>query len=91
VVGHEQLLVDQQVVMATADLRRHGRAHLAPLTAALQQAIGSSTTPGEVNILADRRIPYHVLKQVMAACAATSNSRISLAVVEPASLAGAGT
>ncbi|WP_238394454.1 hypothetical protein, partial [Pseudoxanthomonas kaohsiungensis] len=39
-------------------------------------------TRGDVNIMADKSIPFHVLKKVMATCSDTRFAKISLAVIE---------
>lgn len=44
--------------------------------------LGSNTTIGEVNIMADKSIPYSVLKKVMATCTEARANKISLAVIE---------
>nr|WP_285763644.1 biopolymer transporter ExbD [Microbulbifer sp. NKW57] len=41
--------------------------------------------PPEVNILADRTVPFHLLKKVMSSCTSAGYTRISLAVVQKAS------
>jgi len=45
-------------------------------------ALGSNATIGEVNIMADKSIPYSVLKKVMATCTEARANKISLAVIE---------
>ncbi|HUS24289.1 MAG TPA: biopolymer transporter ExbD [Candidatus Binatia bacterium] len=51
----------------------------APLTARQQQSPGEEG--GEVNILADKSIPYSLLKRVMATCAEARFGKISLGVL----------
>ncbi|WP_295802593.1 biopolymer transporter ExbD [uncultured Microbulbifer sp.] len=41
--------------------------------------------PPEVNILADRTVPFNVLKKVMSSCTNAGYTRISLAVIQKAS------
>lgn len=45
-------------------------------------AAAGAVTRGEVNIMADKAIPYQVLKKVMATCTETRFAKISLAVIE---------
>ncbi|AXQ31615.1 biopolymer transporter ExbD [Solimonas sp. K1W22B-7] len=54
------------------------------LTAPLMQTPGAAgqVTRGEVNIMADKAIPYQLLKKVMATCTETRFAKISLAVIE---------
>jgi len=53
-----------------------------------QNVIGISTkgiiTAKEVTILADKKIPFHVLKKIMSTCTASGYGRISLAVIQKA-------
>ena len=41
-----------------------------------------AVTRGDVNIMADKGIPFHVLKKVMATCSDARFAKISLAVIE---------
>lgn len=90
VITPENILVDNQAVMPTAQALSADSAVLAPLKAALllaplMQVDGDAQnrlTRGEVNIVADKAIPYHLLKKVMATCTDSRFARISLAVVE---------
>ena len=60
------------------------------LQAALQAAAGAAADDAEINIVADKRLPFRVLKQVMAACAEARYAHVSLAVVEKAAVRPAG-
>ena len=51
----------------------------APLVAMQGQDAGKQTR-GEVNILADKSIPYSLLKKIMATCGDAEYARISLSV-----------
>ena len=83
----DDVLVDGAPVMKVAELRADGPAVIprlkerllaaAPL-AASQQATGAEG--GEVNILADKSIPYALLKRIMTTCADAQFARISLGV-----------
>ncbi|MGH8481138.1 MAG: ExbD/TolR family protein [Nevskiaceae bacterium] len=82
----DDVLVDGTPVMKVADIRPGGPAVIPALRAALQEA--SPPTPaqqdgedgGEVNILADKAIPYSLLKRIMTTCADAQFARISLGV-----------
>ena len=90
VVTPDNILVDNQPVMSTAQALAADVKLLAPLKSALllaplMQVEGDAKnrlTRGEVNIVADKSIPYRLLKKVMATCTDTRFARISLAVVE---------
>jgi biopolymer transport protein ExbD len=90
VVTTEDILVDNRTVMATQQALQPDVKLLAPLKSALllaplMQVEGDTQnrlTRGEINIVADKSIPYHLLKKIMATCTDTRFARISLAVVE---------
>lgn len=48
----------------------------------VEGADAASVTRGDVNIMADKAIPYEVLKKVMATCTEARFAKISLAVLE---------
>lgn len=90
VVTKDEILVDNQPVMATAQAMAAGSRPLAPLKTALLRAplvkaegdARAALTRGEVNILADKSIPFRLLKKVMGLCSEARFAHISLAVVE---------
>jgi biopolymer transport protein ExbD len=90
IVTAEDVLVDNRSVMSTQQALKADVKLLAPLKSALllaplMQVEGDTQnrlTRGEVNIVADKSIPYSLLKKVMATCTDTRFARISLAVVE---------
>jgi biopolymer transport protein ExbD len=89
VITQEEILVENQKVMSTAQALKAGKAELSPLLQALekvplQQDGQTGRHRGEANILADREIPFRLLRSVMAACTQARFERISLAVVEKA-------
>jgi biopolymer transport protein ExbD len=63
---------------------------LTPLKAQLQllpfdtQPGAARNSRGEINIMADREIPYSLLKKVMLTCTDARFSKISLAVIQRA-------
>lgn len=86
----EDIIVDTVKVMSTADAAAAATTVLPDLKyklneETLMQVDGASAgqlTRGDVNIMADKSIPFHVLKKVMATCSDTRFAKISLAVVE---------
>lgn len=89
-VTPEDIIVDNQKVMSTADAAASNAKLLPELKYRLnEQALmqvesgqAGQVTRGNVNIMADKSIPFHVLKKVMATCSDTRFAKISLAVVE---------
>lgn len=88
-VTGQDILVDNQRIMGTADAQASESKFLPELKSRLLQAPlmrvegdATQTTRGEVNIMADKAIPYSVLKKVMATTTETRFAKISLAVIE---------
>lgn len=89
-VTTDDILVDNEKVMRTADAAAANTSVLPDLKyrlneESLMQIEGGGAgeiTRGDVNIMADKSIPFHVLKKVMATASDTRFARISLAVVE---------
>ncbi len=88
-ITNDDILVNSRRVMSTADAKATEAAFLAALKIELQgtpllqvEEVAGQMSRGEVNIMADKAIPYSLLKKVMATCTETRFSRISLAVVE---------
>jgi biopolymer transport protein TolR len=97
-VTRDDVLVDGKPVMKVADIRpQDPQLVLAPLKAALleasprtpSQAADPSAEGGEVNILADKSLPYSLLKKIMTTCADAQFARISLGVTPVGSAKGA--
>ena len=93
-ITKEHVLVDSKVVMKVADIRpdgpvmvlqplKEGLLAAAPLTA--KQAASATEEGGEVNILADKTVPYALLKKIMTTCADAQFAKISLGVAPAAS------
>ncbi len=86
----QDIIVDTKRVMSTADAAAASTTVLPDLKyklneETLMQVDGASAgqlTRGDVNIMADKSIPFHVLKKVMATCSDTRFAKISLAVIE---------
>lgn len=89
-VTPEDIIVDNQKVMKTAAAAAASTSVLPDLKyrlneEGLMQVEGGgpgAVTRGDVNIMADKSIPFHVVKKVMATASDTRFARISLAVVE---------
>jgi biopolymer transport protein ExbD len=90
VVGKEDVLVQGVPVVRVADIEAAGNVPIEPIGARLAQlrasVIGVSTQAlaesQEVTVLADKSVPFSVLKKVMATCTAQGYTRVSLAVVQ---------
>ncbi len=92
-VGPETVLVQGEAVANTAELIANKSAQIPEITQRLdllerniiginsQTAIASK----EVTILADKTIPFYVLKKIMTTCTGSGYGRISLAVIQKAS------
>ena len=89
-VGHEQVLVQGEAVASIADIMASGNGAIEPIAVRLaelsESVIGLSTQTvaqsQEVTVLADKTIPFHVLKKIMATCTGQGYTRVSLAVVQ---------
>ncbi|TMA33390.1 MAG: biopolymer transporter ExbD [Deltaproteobacteria bacterium] len=100
-VTKDQLFVQGELVANTEDIRTADAQLIAPLRAVLERPMlgGGPATPTEVDVasrevtvLADKALPYEVVKKVMATCTAAAYGKISLAVLrreEPVTVAGA--
>ena len=94
-VTPDAVLVDDTVVSTVADLLATDGPEVASVRAALEQAGGGKDPDGEdrtLTVMADRTLPYPVLKRIVASAAAADFRKVSFAVVEReqalASLAG---
>lgn len=89
-VTNEDILVNNQKVMSTADAAAATVSVLPDLKYKLNEqtlmqvegGAAGQVTRGDVNIMADKSIPFHILRKVMATCSDTRFAKISLAVVE---------
>jgi biopolymer transport protein ExbD len=92
-VSPETILVQGEVVVNTADLLETNNENIPAITQKLdlleRQIIGVNTKAAvdskEVTILADKTIPFNVLKKIMTTCTGSGFGRISLAVIQKAS------
>ncbi|MEJ2661449.1 MAG: biopolymer transporter ExbD [Desulfobacteraceae bacterium] len=91
-VSPEMVLVQGEAVAKTPDLLDDKEEQIPGITDRLEQLkrniIGISTKTAvqskEVTILADKTIPFRVLKKIMSTCTASGYGRISLAVIQKA-------
>jgi len=89
-VSPEVVLVQGQAVIDTPELLEDGIDRVQPVTERLLQLekniIGISTKTvaetKEITILADKTIPFKVLKKIMSTCTDSGYDRISLAVTQ---------
>ena len=89
-VGKDEVLVQGVPVALVADIQASRRIEIEPISVRLaelsESVIGLSTKTvaesQEVTVLADKSIPFSVLKKVMATCTAQGYTRVSLAVIQ---------
>ncbi|MFZ2507721.1 MAG: biopolymer transporter ExbD [Steroidobacteraceae bacterium] len=89
-VTKEQVLVQGDAVVSVADVEQHEGVIIAPLRRALRtesdrallRAAATDASAREITILADRDIPYRILKKIMASCTDADYGRLSLAVIQ---------
>lgn len=92
-VSSEVVLLQGEPVMKTSDLLKSKRDVISVLRSKLlgqkDKVIGTSTKAAtdskEVTLLADKKIPFKVLKKIMSTCTSAGFSKISLAVIQKAS------
>jgi biopolymer transport protein ExbD len=92
-VSPDIVLVQGEAVISTAELLKAKSDLVAPITDRLnyleRNIIGISTQAvvesKEVTILADKTIPFSVLKKIMSTCTNSGYGKISLAVIQKAS------
>jgi biopolymer transport protein ExbD len=90
VVGKDDVLVQGVPVARVADIQATSNPEIGAISARLaelrQSVIGVSTqavvNSQEVTVLADKTIPFSVLKKIMATCTGQGYTRVSLAVVQ---------
>ena len=89
-VGIDEVLVQGVPVARVADIQASENVDIEPISLRLaelrESVIGLSTQAvaesKEVTILADKSIPFSVLKKIMATCTGRGYTRVSLAVIE---------
>lgn len=91
-VGTEQVLVQGVPVALVADIQATESPEIEPISARLaelsENVIGLNTQAvaesREVTVLADKSVPFSVVKKIMATCTGQGYTRVSLAVVQKA-------
>ena len=89
-IGTEDVVVQGEPVVKVNDIAAMGEGEIGPIVDRLalieQQIIGSSTKhvagSQEVTVLADRSIPFDIVRKVMSTATSQGYSRISLAVIQ---------
>jgi biopolymer transport protein ExbD len=89
-ITRDQLFVQGELVASVGEIRGSKaplieslRAVLArPLIAGTAAARDSTLASREITVLADKSLPYAVVKKVMATCTAAAYGKLSLAVIE---------
>jgi biopolymer transport protein ExbD len=89
-VSKEEVLVQGVPVARVADIAAAPNVEIEPIGVRLaelsESVIGVSTQAvaesQEVTVLADKSIPFHVLKKIMATCTGQGYTRVSLAVIQ---------
>jgi len=94
-IAEDNILVQGQVVAATADVISASGNVVDSLRKELifqrEKSVGLTETGEpeipEINLLADKTIPFSLLKKVMSTCTSAGYAKISLAVIQKASQA----
>ena len=89
-VSPENVLVQGKLVALVSDILEEKEGAIEPITAQLAQlkesVIGSSTAAvagsEEVTILADKSVPFSVIKTIMSTCTNEGYEKVSLAVIQ---------
>ncbi|HTL19555.1 MAG TPA: biopolymer transporter ExbD [Steroidobacteraceae bacterium] len=96
-VTRNDLFVQGEFITTVADIKAAPGALVEPLRAALQRPllVGQEVSERdiaqrEITVMADKALPYEVLKRVMATCTAADYGRISLAVIQKEKPVAAG-
>ena len=92
-VSSEEVTVQGEAVVRVSDILAADRQNIAPIAERLSELsgkiIGINTKlvaeSQEVTILADKSVPFSVVKKVMSTCTSQGYGRISLAVLQKAS------
>ncbi len=85
----DELFVQGERIASIAEMRASNDAIIAPLRAALKRPtlVGQAMTEKdiaerEITVMADKQMPYEVLKKVMSTCTDADYGRLSFALVE---------
>jgi biopolymer transport protein ExbD len=85
-VTRDMLYVNGEAVVSVTDVGRSADPVVEPLRAALGRQ-AANVLPGtsserEVTVMAEKSLPYAVLRKIVASCSAADYTKVSLAVVE---------
>jgi biopolymer transport protein TolR len=87
ILTRDDVLVDGEPVMKVSDIKADGPAvietlkqHLLSISPLTHEQQTTGDEGGEVNILADKSVPYSLLKKIMTTCADSQFAKISLGV-----------
>ena len=91
-VSPEDVTVQGERVVTVAEIVESGRQNITPIALRLAELsekvvgvrTGTVAESQEVTVLADRSVPFHVVKKVMSTCTSQGYLRISLAVLQKA-------
>ncbi len=83
-VTNEAVLLDEQPIIAVADLLNDPDAGMRTLSQTLAGLDALAEPGAEVTVLGDRGLPFRLLKQVMSASTEAGFERVSLAVIQKA-------
>lgn len=85
-VTRDMLYVNGEVVASVAEVGRSTEPVVESLRAALDRQaaplLTAEAAPREVTVMAEKSLPYAVLRKIVASCSAADYSKVSLAVVE---------
>src|SRR5262245_11272122 len=90
-ITKDQLFVQTELITTIAEIRDSKTSLIEPLRAVLERPLLGAETAAtrsqematrEITVLADKSLPYEVVKKVMQTCTAASYGKISLAVIE---------
>jgi biopolymer transport protein ExbD len=89
-ITKEHLFVQGELIARIDEVIFSKTAHIEPLRAVLSRPMttdsrvdaASLLAKREITVLADKSLPYEVVKKVMATCTAASYGKLSLAVIE---------
>jgi len=95
-ITKDHLFLQGEPIATIAEIRASDAALIEPLLRVLSRPMivgdANAADPGaaaarEITVIADKSLPFEVVKKVMATCTATSYGKISLAVIEKESSA----
>jgi biopolymer transport protein TolR len=88
------LFVQGEMVTSVAQIRGDAESLVEPLRRVLARPMLASTGENEdreITVIADKSLPFDVVRKVMATCTATAYGKISLAVIEKDRVASSAT